>query len=296
VRFANEHDGWIYGTLPGKVPPGGVSLIQYGPTMWSTHDGGKVWHRIHLNWATHEPSIFDLETSRGTVYAETMSPTFHVTLSSSPVSEDDWRDVPTGTLYLPAGGAQPTGAIVLSGSSGWLVAGNDRGVSASLRLINGHWTKWTPPCESVGNSYVVPAAATPRDLVVICQMGGFAYSLSPSAPSGATVGSNWFYFSSDGGRTFHSGPELKPRNVYFNGVLASPAPGEVVLSRGPGGVDKLMVSFNDGRTWKVVYNGAPIFISFTSPAQGAALIQRHYGDNSLIMTFNGGRTWRQIHL
>jgi hypothetical protein len=127
-------------------------------------------------------------------------------------------------------------------------------------------------------------------------MGGFAYSLSPSAPPGATLGSNWLYFSSDGGRTFRSGPELKPRNFYFSGVLASPAPGVVVLSRGPGGVDNLMESFNDGRTWRDVYRGNPTSLRFTTRAQGAALVQHSYGDDSLIMTFNGGRTWREVHL
>ncbi len=297
VRFANENDGWIYGTLPGKVPAGGVDLVGYGPILWSTHDGGRTWRRVRLDWTPRDPSIFDLEAGHGMVYAETMNRSFLVTLSSSPVGEDHWRIVPTEKLYLPAGGALPGGSIVLSGSHGWLVAGNDRGVSASLQLTaSGTWVTWTPPCESVGNSYAVPAASSPLDLVVVCQMGGFGYSLSSSAPPGATLGSNWLYFSTDGGRSFHSGPELEPRNIYFDGVLASPGPGVVVMSRGPGGVDNLMASFDGGRTWRVVYRGEPTFLSFTSPTQGVALIEHRVGVDSMIMTFDGGRTWRVVVL
>ena len=297
VRFANQNDGWIYGTLPGKVPPGGVDLVGYGPILWSTHDGGRSWRRVRLDWMPRDPSVFDLEAAHGTVYAETMNRSYLVTLSSSPVGEDHWRVVPTQKLYLPAGGGEPSGAIVLSGSSGWLVAGNDRGVSASLRLTTtGTWTTWTQPCGSVGNSYVVPAASSSLDLVVVCQMGGFGYSLSPSAPPGATLGSNWLYLSSNGGLTFHSGDELEPRNSYFDGVLASPTPGVVVMSRGPGGVDNLMASFNGGRTWHVVYLGEPTFLSFTNSTQGVALIEHRVGDDSMIMTFDGGRTWRLVDL
>ena len=297
VRFANENDGWIYGTLPGKVPAGGVDLVGYGPILWSTHDGGRTWRRVRLDWTPRDPSIFDLEAGHGMVYAETMNRSFLVTLSSSPVGEDHWRIVPTEKLYLPAGGALPGGSIVLSGSHGWLVAGNDRGVSASLQLTaSGTWVTWTPPCESVGNSYAVPAASSPLDLVVVCQMGGFGYSLSSSAPPGATLGSNWLYFSTDGGRSFHSGPELEPRNIYFDGVLASPGPGVVVMRRGPGGVDNLMASFDGGRTWRVVYRGEPTFLSFTSPTQGVALIEHRVGVDSMIMTFDGGRTWRVVVL
>ena len=297
VRFANENDGWIYGTLPGKVPSDGVAFVQYGPILWSTHDGGRTWRRVRLDWTPRDPSIFDLEAGHGMVYAETMNRSFLVTLSSSPVGEDHWRIVPTEKLYLPAGGALPGGSIVLSGSHGWLVAGNDRGVSASLQLTaSGTWVTWTPPCESVGNSYAVPAASSPLDLVVVCQMGGFGYSLSSSAPPGATLGSNWLYFSTDGGRSFHSGPELEPRNIYFDGVLASPGPGVVVMSRGPGGVDNLMASFDGGRTWRVVYRGEPTFLSFTSPTQGVALIEHRVGVDSMIMTFDGGRTWRVVVL
>jgi hypothetical protein len=127
-------------------------------------------------------------------------------------------------------------------------------------------------------------------------MGGFGYSLSSSAPPGATLGSNWLYFSTDGGRSFHSGPELEPRNIYFDGVLASPGPGVVVMSRGPGGVDNLMASFDGGRTWRVVYRGEPTFLSFTSPTQGVALIEHRVGVDSMIMTFDGGRTWRVVVL
>jgi hypothetical protein len=294
VRFANRDDGWIYGTLPGRIPKSGVDFLSYGPTLWSTHDGGATWREQHLSWAAHQPAIFDLEASSRTVYLEFLNPANQVSLASSPVGDDKWGVIPTPTLYLPAGGAQPTGAIVLSGSSGWMVAGNDRGVSASLQLTpSGTWLPWTPPCESVGNSYVVPAASSPSDLVVVCVMGGFASPLSSTAPSGATIGSGWLYFSANGGGTFRAGPELSPKNFFFDGVLASPAPNTVLVS-GPGGANDLSASSNGGRTWNVVYKGAPFFMGFTSSRQGVALVQTHAGRNSMIMTVDGGRNWQKV--
>ncbi len=291
VRFADPQDGWIFGGLVEPSSYGG----SVRPVLWSTHDGGLTWREQRLPGLSTEGSIFDLEAAAGRVYFMAQETTGGAILESSPVTGDDWRAA-LG-LGTPAGGAQPSGTIVLAGSTGWLVEGNDRGTAASARLDGrGQWVGWAPPCVSVGNSFAVPAVSTPSDLVAVCVMGGFAYPLSKAAPPGAALGSSWLYFSDNGGQTFAAGPELGPRQDVFGGVLASPAPGVILLSRsyfGNGDVNEqdLRASFDGGHHWTVVYEGQFLYLGFTSPSQGVGIVQLSPSTTGMIMTFDGGHHW-----
>jgi len=287
VRFANPADGWIYGGLPN-----GRAL------MWSTHDGGTTWRQLPLPGLYPDDPVFDLEAANGTVYFMAMDQDETVTVESSPVGVDAWHRDPTPALTLPAGGAQPGGSIVLEARHGWLVEGNDRGVTGSAVLErDGHWATWAPPCETVGNSYAVPAPSNGADLVAVCVMGGFASPLSKSAPPGASLGSSWLYFSADGGKSFHHGPELLPLHDYFGGVLASPRPGVVVTDRSGGNSEQLIASFDNGQHWRTVYQGYFFYLGFTSPTQGAGLVQVSTGTGRsvMVMTYDGGHHWSKVH-
>jgi hypothetical protein len=130
-------------------------------------------------------------------------------------------------------------------------------------------------------------------------MGGFAYPLSRAAPPGAALGSSWLYFSNNGGQTFEAGPELGPREDSFGDVLASPAPGVILLSRayfGNGDVNEqdLRASFDGGHHWAVVYRGQLLYLGFTSPAQGVGIVQSSNGTTTMIMTFDGGAHWAPV--
>ena len=134
VRFADLRDGWIYGGLAVPTRAAGVASASIEPTLWSTKDGGLTWRKEPLRSLGPDTSIFDLEAAAGMVYVIAANNTSHATVESSTVAAATWhlsRAVPLG---LPAGGAQPSGAIVLQGSSGWLVEGNGRGTSGSARL------------------------------------------------------------------------------------------------------------------------------------------------------------------
>jgi hypothetical protein len=289
VRFADPRDGWIYG---GLEVPGSV-----GPALWSTHDGGLSWQEqptAGLTW-----SIFDLEAAAGRVYLMAEKTGWAgVTVESSPVARDDWHAVLA--LGNNAGGAEPSGTIVLQGRSGWLVEGNDRGTAGSARLdANGQWVAWTPPCASVGNSFAAPAASSASNLVAVCVMGGFASGLSKAAPPRATLGSSWLYFSDNGGTTFAAGPELGLQGYSFGDVLASPSPGAVLLSRayfGNGDVNEqdLRASLDGGHHWSVVYRGQLFYLGFTSPAQGVGIVQSSKRTTTMIMTFDGGHQWGPV--
>ena len=297
VRFANTQDGWIYGSLPGPTPPAGVDFIEPVQYLWSTHDGGRDWRRQSFAWLGKYGSLFDLEAANGTVYVMGDNKTNHVTVESSPVGEDSWHVSNAEQLGLPAGGAQPSGSIVLDGSSGWLVVGNDRETSGAARLsADGRWVPWTPPCTSVGNSFATPAASSSATLVAVCTMGGFAQGLSPQAPPGAKLESSWLYFSHDGGNTFGAGPELLWLAYNYYGVLASPAPGVIFLGR-PAGAGALMASFDGGTQWNEVYRAQPFYLGFTSATQGVGLVGSPLGangTNTMIMTFDGGHHWAPV--
>jgi len=290
VRFANLLDGWIYGGLFVPSQFQGTSE----PALWSTHNGGATWVQDRLPAGLDTTgSIFDLEAAGGRVYFMAHDKSFGVTVESSPLGQDSWRHANTVGLGSPAGGGEQSGAFVLQGTHGWLAEGNDRGTTGSAELVGSQWVGWLPPCASVGDSFAIPAASTPEDLVAVCVMGGFAEGLSKSAPKGATLGSSWLYFSSNGGSSFQAGPELGPLGDYFAGVLASPEPGVILLVHGNSGED-LTASFNGGHTWTVVYHGAVTYLGFTSPLQGVGIVQSTSTTTKMIMTFDGGRLWAPV--
>jgi hypothetical protein len=224
-----------------------------------------------------------------------LNKSFNVTIESSPVSHDHWHVSDSKGLYTPAGGGNLSGAIVISGSHGWLVEGNDRGVSGSAELSqSGNWVPWTAPCYSVGNSLAGLVASTPNRLFTECQMGGFASPLSKTAPRGARVGSTWLYESNNAGRTFTAVKELGHYGEFFGTVLAAPKLGSVLFTDGNSQTESLSATFDAGRHWSVVYSGNITFMHFIDSNEGVALVERSHGPNRLIMTFDGGQDWLPI--
>jgi len=295
VHFANADDGWIYGSLPVPTKVNGQQSAMFKPVFWSTHDGGLVWKLQPQSWFYSQGPVLDLEATSSAVYLMAFNKSLNVTVESSPVGQDSWHVSDSKGLLTPAGGGLLSGAIVLSGSHGWLVEGNDRGTTGSAQLNNsGRWVPWTPPCQSVGDSLAVPAASTSSHIIVECVMGGFASPLSSAAPRGAALGSTWLYTSDNAGRTFTAGPELGRGNVYFGSVLASPKPTTILITRNISPHQELLASFDGGRHWTVVYFGHVSFVHFVSSTEGVALVQPSKGLNKLIMTFDGGYNWFPI--
>ena len=300
VRFADARDGWIYGGVPASFRQSGLTYYGLRPALWSTHDGGRSWAQQRLPGVSAQDEIFDLEALRGTAWLMVTRYGGTVAVMSTPAGADRWTAAATPRLSLPAGGAQPSGRFVFANGAGWLVVGNDRGTSGSARLQRGRWAAWTPPCQAVGDSFTVPAAADALDLAAVCVIGGFASPLSRSAPPRATLGSSWLYLSRDGGASFHAGPELARRAIgepaANGGPIASPALGTILLGRlEANGIDQqLVASFDGGVHWSVVATGTPVFLGFTSPAQGIAIMRARGGATSMLMTYDGGRRWAAV--
>jgi hypothetical protein len=286
VRFANSRDGWIFGGLL----EGGL----FRPRLWGTEDGGRTWQPIRLAWVGNDGSILDLEAAAGTAYLMAIANPGRVTIASTPVVSERWRRSRQIPLPLPAGGAEPSGSFVLEGKRGWLVEGNDRGVSGSAMLDpSGAWTTWRAPCRSVGGSYTVPAV-TGDELAAVCVIGGFASPLSPAAPRGARLGSSWLYLSRDGGRTFSAAVELGALGTFF-GPVAEPAPGTILLARSRASSGALEASFDGGREWTTVARVPVVYLGFTTPLQGVAISQSPAGgEAALLMSYDGGHSWQTI--
>jgi hypothetical protein len=298
VRFADQADGWIYGGVPDVIHESGATYASTRPVLWSTHDGGSRWTRQTLPALGTQSVIYDLEAADGTAYLLLANARAQASVERTPVAHDDWTRASTPVLPGPAGGAQPGGGIVLAGATGWIVEGNDRGTDGSARLVGGHWVAWTPPCAQVGHSLALPAASSPSDLVAMCVMGGFAYPLSPQAPRGARLGSSWLYLSTNGGQSFHAGPQVPASaagDAAYGGPISSPAPGTIVTGgRSGAGRNDLVASFDRGAHWTVESADAPLYVGFTSPTQGVAIVQAPSNALSLLMTFDGGRQWRPV--
>jgi hypothetical protein len=300
VRFADARDGWVYGGVPVRIRQSGFASYESRAILWSTHDGGRHWAQQPLRGLGTQDTILDLEAARGTAWLMESNARDGVTVRRTPVGRDDWTVAPTPLLGSPAGGLQQTGDFVLAGGAGWLVEGNDRGTTGRARLSGGRWVSWTPPCAHVGDSFAVPAAASSDDLVAVCVMGGFADSLGPSAPRGATLGSSWLYFSNDGGVSFKAGPELARDDfsdpAATGGPIASPIPDTILIGRFDPRTNgrELIASFDGGRDWAILAAGLPIFLGFTSPSQGVAILQSANGTTSMIMSYDGGHHWAPV--
>jgi photosystem II stability/assembly factor-like uncharacterized protein len=77
-------------------------------------------------------------------------------------------------------------------------------------------------------------------------------------------------------------------------VLASPTPRSILIGRGIGNSQELAASFDGGVHWTVVYHGQPLYLAFTTPRQGVAIVGSLSGPTKLIMTFDGGQRWTAV--
>lgn len=290
VRFADPRDGWIYGFVRAETKTG----VQVEAALWSTHNGGASWAPVDApGLSSPYSSILDLEASGGRAYM-LIQVGDTVELQTSGVGRDAWAAVRGPHFGLPAGGSNLSGAIVLQGSTGWVVEGNDRGATGAARLVDGRWLAWTPPCADVGGTLAFPAAAGPGFLAAVCVMGGFASPLSPYAPAGATVGSSWLYQSANGGATFSPVAELGGQGQTVGEVIASPSPGVVFLSRSSSSEAQLLATFDSGSQWADVYHGTFSYLGFTSPDQGVAIVASG-SRTAMIMTYDGGHHWQKVN-
>ena len=226
----------------------------------------------------------------------------------SSVATDSWQRLRTPTLHAAAGGSNMEGALTFKGANGWLMVGNDRGVTGGARLASsGQWVTWNAPCYRVGSSFAAPVATSTTTLVDVCTIGGFGGYLPPGTHHYLKLESNWVFISHDAGVTF-----VPTTRVVVDGssqwldplpsLPASPAPGSILVAKsvnhGLSISDHLYLTRNGGETWSSVYASPPTsfslaiqFVAFASSSLGYAIVQRTSTTSALIISTNGGQTW-----
>jgi hypothetical protein len=260
IRFADQQDGWAYGSQ-----------------LWATHDGGGSWTQISLPGLSSgggAAPIEGLEIAAGLVYAVYFGPA-GFEIASSPVASDSWTVSPTAVTT--GDGPGPSAQLVIQGSAGWLI-GNDRTVVRGASLQSGAWGSWTPPCTTVGGGAVL-AASSSEDLLAACDQGVWG---------GGPIQER-AYTSTDGGASFSELATVLPAPC---NALASRSPS--VAAAGCG--SDLVETFNGGGSWSTVYAGAAntdiAYAGFTTPNQGVAIS----GLGTLLMTHDGGHTWVDVDI
>ena len=309
IYFADSHDGWIYGTLYRRT----ASTDTYSPPkteLWSTHDGGNSWKALNVATFGMKFGVLAVDAIAGQVYAVAWRTDHTFGLWRSPNSADSWQKVATPSLPTAAGGTSMEVALVFKGDGGWLMVGNDRGVTGSARLNSqGRWMKWKPPCFSVGNGFVVPVAYTATSLIDVCTIGGYGSDVAGNTPSYVKLGSNWIYSSNNGGATFNPTTRIVINTSFLSFSLSngpvSPAPGVILVTTlvGSGKTvsGHLYSSRVGGRTWTLVYATpfSPVQQlienpTFASSKLGSAIVQTSESAPSLlIISTDGGKTWHK---
>jgi hypothetical protein len=217
---------------------------------------------------------------------------------------DLWKSKSSAPMEIPAGGSQLEGAFTFAGSNGWFVAGNDRGFTASARLMsNGSWSAWNGPSfEKFGASFTPIGAVTNRVLLAEGESAGFVNPPSSSVPPGWNNGASWLFISYNAGATFKPFGQLSNsfQRSYSTvpGLPAVPVPGTILLQRTSSSGYQVVRSTNWGRTWRVVLNHSVSQVDFTSRTTGFAIVQERSNPTifTLLRTINAGSQWSKVSM
>jgi hypothetical protein len=300
VYFANSLDGWIYGA--SSIP---VGIESPHAEWWATHDGGLMWSRISVAPLALRFDVLTMSSSNGWAYAIGWRTGDTFNLWRTQVGSDAWRRVATPTLDSAAGGSTMEGALAFRGDVGWLMVGNDRGMTGEARMTpSGTWVRWKAPCGPVGDSYEVPVAVSATDLYDVCTIGGFGGDVAPGTPRKLKMNTDWLFSSHNGGLSFSPLREIGGgyATAWLGGIPRATAPTplfvEKLIQRGNASVEQLRMSRNEARTWITVYsvrsNVVNSFfgpVTFTNDGLGSDIVVTGQGSSSLLISTDGGLRW-----
>jgi len=300
VHFADEKNGWIYGTVPAPVTPANPNWVN---RLWSTHDGGKTWQQVRLDPLSLTGGVVQMATHGAWTYLFGGSTTGNAYLLGTRSNVDQWSRKSSARMGEPAGGTQLVGTFTFAGDNGWFVAGNDRGFTANVRLLaNGSWSAWNGPSfERFGSSFTPIGAVTNRVLLAEGQSAGFVYPPASTVPSGWNNGASWLFISYDAGATFKPFRKLSSsfKGSYYStvpGLPEVPVPGTILLQQAWKTRYHLVRSTNWGRTWRVVLDHPVSQVIFTSRTTGFAIVEEGSSQTtfSLFRTVDAGSHWNKV--
>lgn len=272
LRFADQRNGWAYGTQ-----------------LWATHDGGATWHRAEPSGLSSGGRIAAFAASGGSAYAYVVpggSARGAGRLLRADVDSDRWA-----TVASVASGPGGTAAFGFDGRSGLLLATGD-GPTAAARLYrtsNGTtWTGGRAPCTGdLAPAGLARADTDPRTVVVTCE-----------GESGAGSSTKQVYVSQDGGATFKATPTNPPRGG-IGAAVTAPTSGSYLVAAASGAAF-LYGSFDGGRSWQTVLRPAAPRpwndLGFTTSSQGVVVqgVPALDGHGTLWLTRDGGHHWSAV--
>lgn len=272
VVFASRRDGWLY-----------------GPGLYATHDGGRLWRRIILRGNIVPRlggGVVAMAASGGIAYAVVSPDPFHGKpdeLYASPAGTNTWARVGTMT-------GDPFASLAVSGTAAWF------GTSTRLWATTDGGARWHKyPFRCPGARYGLDglAAASRSHLAFAC-----------TNPEGMFRTDKAVLRSADGGRTEHLAG-YAPAGGDTNGQIAEPPHrGSVitiaVITPGP---SYLYRSADGGKTWAQIAvpgTGGGVnlgSLSYVSPTVGwvvAGGAPLPGSGNRLLRTTDAGRSWHPV--
>jgi hypothetical protein len=267
IRFL-DHDGWAY-----------------GPALYDTHDSGQDWTAVN----TGTQQVIDLETAGTRAFAlfatcaegpssKTVSANCSsYTLETSQAGSDTWSAVSPATTNLPdSPGATPS--IVLSGSTGWLLAADGTIYSGPL---DGTWTKLgVAPCST-------PQSATGEPLLTWDVYNHVLVAACGAQPTQAAGSQSVpVLTSSDTTLTWNPLGTATPQGVLTS--LAT-APGALAILATTSGIWTFQPGTGQWTQTASLTNGFS-YVGMTTDKQGVA-IPADTSLHEVYMTYDGGQTW-----
>lgn len=275
----------------------GVNGWAFGPELWATHNGGKVWRPV----STHGQRVIDVETVGDRAFAVEATCTgtgadyaaqcTSFTLYTTPAAANHWTKVGAATTNLTPRGAGPnnggagagagagSASLVLTGTRGYLLgpdgnlyAGPVNG-SAAWRGVGGipcGTGQAQPDGEPAGALF---GAVNSQNLILDCTQNKLIYN------------------SSNGGKSWQQ-TWTAPTAATATSIAASPA-NAVVLAT----VQGIYLLPSGGSTWRsaTLAAAAPAtgfsFVGMTTSTRGIAL-PADPANGTVWFTADGGVTWK----
>lgn len=262
VRFASATDGWLF-----------------GPSLWSTTDGGKHWSRGSIRGA-----VISLAASDGVVFAVAEPANGGLNsarLYESQVGTTKWTRVP---------GVSPQNALTVFGHSAWAGIAPDLWTSTDSGK---HWTKLRFNCPSDAITATAVAAASTKNVAIACSNQSFPLP-------GSSV--KKVFVSSNGGRTFHQVGGQLPEAGNVGSLAMPPGQPRQITLTATSGASYLYRSADGGKTWQTTtyFDGGLGFrdLAFVSATTGYFV---HFGSipvlaysMGLMKTVNAGAHWKKV--
>jgi len=286
ARTTNDGQTWQGIPAPSTNQVTGIRFLDgingwaYGPDLWSTHNGGSTWTQVNtggqqvidLETAGHEAFAAFANCSTGSAGQDCTS----YTLKTTQAGSDDWVNVGSATSNLPeSAGATP--AIVLSGSTGWLLAPDGTIYSGPL---DGAWTKLgDAPCPATSSASSPGGALLSYDVYT----NEFAAACTTPGASQQTV----IYTS---GITSLNWRALAEGSSDGTPVSLATTPSSQAIMATSQGISVLDTSTGQWTQTVTLAEGFT-YVGMTTKLQGVA-IPANASLHEVWMTFNGGRTWQ----